>query len=98
MAEAYTKSPLTFEQQSVTDFSRKPATHITRPNKSKRPELLTVNGNAAVVVQDSETYEKIAVLANYAESVRIIRHALSEQGRPLDEFTAEFEARHDINR
>ena len=51
-----------------------------------------------MAVQDSETHEKIAVLADYAESVRIIRQALSEQGRPLDEFTSEFEATHDINR
>ena len=83
---------------TVTDFSRKPAAHIKRLNKSKRPELLTVNGKAAVVVQDVETYEKMAVLADYAESVMNIRNALSEQGRPLAEFTAEFESRHDIDR
>ena len=79
---------------TVTEFSRKPAEHIKRLTESKRPEILTVNGKAAVVVQDAETYEKMAVLAEYAESVQSIRQAMSEQGRPLDEFTAEFEARH----
>ena len=84
---------------TVTDFSRKPAEHIKRLNESKRPELLTVNGKAAVVVQDAETYEKMATLAEYAESVQSIRQAMMEQGRgPLDEFTAEFEARHGISR
>ncbi|MCY4361099.1 MAG: type II toxin-antitoxin system Phd/YefM family antitoxin [Gammaproteobacteria bacterium] len=83
---------------TVTDFSRKPAEHIKRLTENKRPELLTVNGKAAVVVQDAETYEKMAALAEYAESVQSIRQAIAEQGRPLDEFTAEFEAKHSISR
>lgn len=83
---------------TVTEFSRKPAEHIKRLSESKRPEILTVNGKAAVVVQDAETYEKMAVLADYAESIQNIRQAMSEKGRPLDEFTAEFEAKHSISR
>ena len=55
---------------TVTEFSRKPAEHIKRLSESKRPEILTVNGKAAVVVQDAETYEKMAVLADYAESIQ----------------------------
>ena len=83
---------------TVTEFSRKPAEHIKRLSKSKRPEILTVNGKAAVVIQDAETYQKMASMANYAESIQNIRQAMSEQGRPLDEFTAEFEAKHGISR
>ena len=83
---------------TVTEFSRKPAEHIKRLTESKRPELLTVNGKAVVVVQDAATYEKMAALAEYAESVKSIRQAMSEQGRPLVEFTTEFEARHGISR
>jgi prevent-host-death family protein len=83
---------------TVTDFSRKPAEHIKRLKKSKRPEILTVNGKAAVVVQDAETYERMAQLADYADSIVNIRQALSEKGRPLKEFAAEFEARNDIVR
>lgn len=83
---------------TVTDFSRKPAEHIKRLSESKRPELLTVNGKAAVVVQDAETYEKMAALADYADSVLHIRQSLSEDGRSLEDFTLEFEARHGIIR
>ena len=82
----------------MTEFSRKPMEHIKRLTESKRPELLTVNGKAAVVVQDAETYEKMAAQAEYAESVQRIRQAISEQGRPLEEFTAEFEAGHGLSR
>ncbi len=83
---------------TVTDFSRKPAEHIKRLAETKRPEILTVNGKAAVVVQDAETYEKMAELADYADSIINIRQALSEEGRPLGEFAAEFESKHGIKR
>lgn len=83
---------------TVTDFSRKPAEHIKRLNESKRPEILTVNGKAAVVIQDAESYEKMAALADYAESILNIRQALSEEGRSLKDFTREFETKHGIKR
>lgn len=83
---------------TVTEFSRKPAEHIKRLTESKRPEILTVNGKAAVVVQDAETYEQMAQLADYADSLMNIRQALSETGRPLEAFTAEFEAKNGITR
>jgi len=83
---------------TVTEFSRKPSAHIKRLAESKRPELLTVNGKAALVVQDAAAYERLADLAEYAESLQNIRRALSEQGRPLAEFAAEFEAKHGIAR
>lgn len=83
---------------TVTEFCGKPAEHIRRLREHKRPELLTVNGKAAVVVQDAETYEEMEELARYAESLRSIRQALSEEGRALDEFTAKFEAARSIPR
>lgn len=83
---------------TVTDFSRKPAEHIKRLNESKRPEILTVNGRAAVVIQDAESYEKMAALADYADSLLNIRKALSEEGRDLKDFTQEFETKYGIKR
>lgn len=83
---------------TVTEFSRKPAEHIKRLHESKRPEILTVNGKAALVIQDAETYEKMAGLADYAQSIQSIRQAMTEAGRPLAEFTNEFEAKHRIHR
>ncbi len=71
---------------------------IKRLEKSKRPEILTVNGKAAVVVQDAATYERMAELANYADSILHIRQALNEESRPLDAFTKKFEAKNGIRR
>ncbi len=67
-------------------------------NLYKRLEILTVNGKSSVVVQDAETYERMAQLADYAESIVNIRQALSEEGRPLKELTSEFEPRNGITR
>lgn len=78
---------------TVTEFSRKPAEHIKRLADSKRPEILTVNGKAAVVIQDAESYERMAALAEYAESIQSIRKALSEDSRSLGDFRKEFEAK-----
>jgi len=50
------------------------------------------------VIQDSETYEKMAAPAEYAESLLAIKQALTETGRPLEEFSKSFEARHGIQR
>ncbi len=46
----------------VSDFSRKPAEHIKRLKETGRPEILTVNGKAAVVIQDAKAYEEMTHL------------------------------------
>ncbi len=48
---------------TVTEFSRKPMEHIKRLSESRRPGVLGVDGKATVVVQDAETCEKTAALA-----------------------------------
>lgn len=78
---------------TVTEFSRKPAEHIKRLADSKRPEILTVNGKAAVVIQDAESYERMAELAEYAESIQTIRKALNEESRSLNDFKKEYESK-----
>ena len=35
----------------VSDFSRKPAEHIKRLKETGRPEILTVNDRAEIVIQ-----------------------------------------------
>ncbi|MEC7545563.1 MAG: type II toxin-antitoxin system Phd/YefM family antitoxin [Pseudomonadota bacterium] len=83
---------------TVTEFSRKPAEHIKRLADSKRPEILTVNGKAAVVIQDAESYERMAELAEYAESIQVIRKALNEESRSLNDFKKEFESKLGVER
>jgi len=59
---------------TLDSFRRKSKEHVDRLHESGRPEVLTVNGKPAVVVQDAVAYqqqlEKIEVLEAIAESVR----------------------------
>ena len=48
------------EIRSVTDFQRNAKAHVTHLRKSKAPMVLTVNGSAAVVVQDAVAYQEMA--------------------------------------
>jgi hypothetical protein len=43
---------------SVTDFHRHMKTHLKRLKHTGRPEVLTINGKAELVVQDAAAYQR----------------------------------------
>ncbi|MDA0739993.1 MAG: type II toxin-antitoxin system Phd/YefM family antitoxin [Nitrospirae bacterium] len=53
----------------VSDFSRKPAEHIKRLKKTGKPEILTVNGKAELVIQDAKSYEEMASLLHSLKQI-----------------------------
>jgi len=44
---------------SLTDFSRNTKARLKRLKRTGRPELLTVNGKAEVVVQSASAYQRL---------------------------------------
>ena len=44
---------------SLTDFNRNSKAHLKRLKRTGRPELLTVNGKAEVVVQSASAYQQL---------------------------------------
>jgi hypothetical protein len=44
---------------SLTNFHRNSKAHLTRLRLTGRPEVLTVNGKAEVVVQDAAAYQRL---------------------------------------
>jgi hypothetical protein len=42
---------------SVTDFHRNMRSHLKRLKRNGRPEVLTINGRAELVVQDAAAYQ-----------------------------------------
>ena len=50
----------------LSDFVRNTKSHIETLKSSSEPEILTVNGEATIVVQDVESYERMAMLAEQA--------------------------------
>ena len=50
----------------LSNFLRNSKAHIQNLHATQEPEILTVNGEASVVVQDAASYEKMAALAEQA--------------------------------
>lgn len=83
---------------ALSDFQRNAKKHLARLKKTGLPEVLTVNGKAAAVVQNPEAYVKLAELAHEAREARLLREAIEEaktgRGRPFREVINELRANH----
>ena len=78
----------------VSDFSRKPAETIKRLKITKRPEILTVNGSSAVVIQDAQAYEETMALLDALKHINLAKNALDAgEGQPATEAFAKLESR-----
>ncbi|MBP6600892.1 MAG: hypothetical protein KA250_03755 [Verrucomicrobiales bacterium] len=61
----------------LSDFLRNSKSHIATLKESREAEILTVNGEAAVVVQDAESYEEMAALAEQARQDARLQKAMA---------------------
>ena len=88
--------------RSLTDFQRRTKAHIARLKKSGRPEVLTVNGKAQVVVQDAAAYQKILDQIEEADAIAGIRRGLESmergEGVPLEKWVASMRRKYRIRR
>lgn len=84
---------------SLTDFQRNTKAHIQRLKESGKPEVLTVNGQAELVVQDASSYQ---ALIDKLEAIEGIRQGLASmqrgEGRPIDDFFSIFEQKQGIDK
>jgi PHD/YefM family antitoxin component YafN of YafNO toxin-antitoxin module len=53
--------------RSLTSFSRNIKAHLKRLKRTGRPELLTVNGKAEVVIQNAAAYQRLIELLEKLE-------------------------------
>jgi PHD/YefM family antitoxin component YafN of YafNO toxin-antitoxin module len=85
---------------SLTDFQRHAKEHIERLKQTGRPEVLTVNGKAELVVQDAAAYQKLLDLLDRAEALEGIRQGLESmhrgKGRPAADVFQELWKKHHI--
>ena len=72
--------------KSLTEFNRNSREYVERLRKSGQPELLTVNGEAAIVVQDAAAYQELVRQADYAQTVQAVRAGMAahDQGKGID--------------
>jgi hypothetical protein len=82
--------------RSLTDFQRNTKAHLRRLKDSGRPEVLTVNGKAELIVQDASAYEETL------DAIRGIQRGLegmkAATGKPFRAALNEIRSRHGIPR
>lgn len=87
---------------SLTEFQRNAKEHVERLSRTGQPQVLTVNGKAAVVVQDAAAYQKLLDDLDRLDALEGIRRGLEavKQGRvkPSDQVMAELKAKYENRR
>jgi prevent-host-death family protein len=87
---------------SLSEFQRNTREFLEEMKRNRGPVVLTVNGKAAVVVQDAQSYQEIINRLERAEAVAAIRRGMNdfENGNVQDaeEAFAEIRQKHGIPR
>jgi len=86
---------------SLSDFQRNTRDHIEKLKQTGAPAVLTVNGQAEVVVQSAEAYQKLLEDQELLQSMRTISRSLEQakrgEGRPMREFLEALASEHGIS-
>ena len=89
----------TTDIHSLTDFQRNVKSHLKHLEETGRPEVLTVNGKAALIVQDAASYQRLLDLVERAEAVAGIQRGLDDikhgRTRPLGAVVAALGQQHE---
>jgi PHD/YefM family antitoxin component YafN of YafNO toxin-antitoxin module len=92
----------TREIHSLTDFLRNHKSHVTRLKKTQAPEVLTVNGKAAVVVQNAASYQLMLDRLHHMETLAAIQEGMAsaERGelKPAAQVLDEMRAKYGLSR
>lgn len=85
---------------SLSEFQRNTRKHVQHLKRTGKPLVLTVNGQAEVVVQSAEAYQKLLDDQELLESIRGISRGLEQakrgEGRPMREFLESIAKEHRI--
>ena len=75
---------------SLTEFKRKTAVFMKQMKEERRPVVLTVNGRAALIVQDADSYQELVEAADRFEAISALQEGMAQSGRgegmPLEKF------------
>jgi len=86
------------EIHSMTDFLRNAKDYAQRLKKSGQPAVLTVNGQAELVVQDAKSYQDLLSKARETDNLRRLQERVSEMKvghvRDFDAAFDELEVKH----
>jgi prevent-host-death family protein len=77
------------EVHSLSDFKRHTSDFVEQLEETGRPVVLTVNGEAKLIVQDAASYQKMVEALEDAKTLRAIAEMKAGNGRPAQEFFEE---------
>lgn len=78
---------------SLSDFTRNARRHAERLRETRRPEILTLNGSAELVVQNAGAYQELLDRIDELETLRALDEAEAEIERGEVEPASEMLAR-----
>ncbi len=87
------------EIHSLSAFQRNVKAHIARLKQSGKPQILTVNGAAEIIVQDAKAYQKLLEALEQAQANAAVALGLEQarRGEGKDAFQAIEEVRDELN-
>jgi PHD/YefM family antitoxin component YafN of YafNO toxin-antitoxin module len=90
------------EVRSVTEFQRHVKDYVGRLKSKKTPLVLTVNGRAALIVQDADSYQELLDRLERAETLAAIRQGMEQfergEGIPLKQAERRLRKNHGFSR
>ena len=88
------------EVHPLSDFQKNANGHLRRLSKTGQPEVLTVDGKPAVVVQDARSYQRLLDSVEQAEAIAGIKFGLESlargEGVPAKRVFARLRRKHKI--
>ncbi len=92
---------LTRDIQSLSVFKRDSAKFIRQMKKTGEPIVLTVNGKAAAIVHDPDSYEEYVRDKDRRDMIASVKRGIDDmkagRTRPADEVFREFEKKYNIS-
>jgi PHD/YefM family antitoxin component YafN of YafNO toxin-antitoxin module len=83
---------------SLSDFQRNTRDRITKLKESGNPAVLTVNGQAELVIQSADAYQKLLDNQQLLKSIETLSRGLNqakhEEGRPMRDFLQTLASEH----
>ncbi len=84
----------------LSEFQRGAKAFLVKLKETKTPIVLTVNGKAAAVVQDAESYQELLDKLELLESVSKIQNSIQEfeqgKGIPIKEAWKQFQEKYGL--
>src|SRR5271156_4260502 len=93
MQGAITILDLNRDINSLSNFKRNTPEFLRQLKKTGQPVVLTINGKAELVVQDTGSYQKLLEVAERVQELEALREAVDEmnagKGTPIEEMFEE---------